>query len=170
MKQPAEVCYPGEHLRDELEAHGKSVVKFIKEFYGMYRIDLRGIINGDNDITNEIARDLAHRFGTSPDYWMNLQRAWDATKCATREEQVMGTTRDEIKAWLENAKKQGATHMLVVCDTFDHEDYQVHVMPGESVKMAIEKYNSMKMTKVMEVYNLSLPIETQLAEFRAWNI
>ena len=81
----------------------------------------------------------------------------------------MGTTREEIKAWLENAKSKGATHMLVVCDTFDYEDYQVHVMPGESVEKAIEKYKNMSMSKVMEVYSLSLPIDTQLKEFRCWH-
>ena len=81
----------------------------------------------------------------------------------------MGTTKEEIRAWLNNAKEKCATHMLVVCDTFDHEDYQVHVMPGESVDEAIKKYNSMKMSKVIEVYAMYLPIETQLAEFRAWH-
>jgi hypothetical protein len=81
----------------------------------------------------------------------------------------MGTTKEEIKAWLENAKSKGATHMLVVCDTFDYEDYQVHVMPGESVEKAIEKYKNMSMSKVMEVYSLSLPIDTQLKEFRCWH-
>jgi len=81
----------------------------------------------------------------------------------------MATTKEEIKAWLENAKDKGATHMLVVCDTFDYDDYQVHVMPGESVKEAIEKYNRMDMSKVMEVYSLALPIDTQLNEFRAWH-
>ena len=81
----------------------------------------------------------------------------------------MGTTREEIKAWLENAKSKGATHMLVVCDTFDYEDYQVHVMPGESVEKAIEKYKNMSMSKAMEVYSLSLPIDTQLKEFRCWH-
>ena len=82
----------------------------------------------------------------------------------------MGTTREEIKEWLDNAIKQGATHMIVACDTFDYEDYPVSVMPGESVEEAIKKYKTINMSKVMEVYNLSMPIETQLAEFRAWNI
>ncbi len=82
---------------------------------------------------------------------------------------MMAATKEEIKKWLVNAKSKGASHMLVVCDTFDYEDYQVHVMPGESVEKAIEKYNAMKMSKVEEVYNLSMPIETQMAETRAWH-
>jgi hypothetical protein len=31
---------------------------------------------------------------------------------------TMATTRDDIRAWLKRAP-EGATHMLVVCDTFD---------------------------------------------------
>ena len=72
-----EVRHPGEHLMDELEAHGVNISKFIKEFYGMYGLDIRRFITDDDDITPEIAQGLAHRFDTSAEYWLNLQRAWD---------------------------------------------------------------------------------------------
>ncbi|MFA5152267.1 MAG: hypothetical protein WC554_06910 [Clostridia bacterium] len=35
------------------------------------------IIEGNERITWKIAHSFAKAFGTSADYWMNLQRAWD---------------------------------------------------------------------------------------------
>ncbi len=45
----------------------------------------------------------------------------------------MTISRADIKRWFRNGKKNGATHMIVVCDTFDYEDYPVYVEKGESV-------------------------------------
>lgn len=82
----------------------------------------------------------------------------------------MSTSRDEIRSWLERAKNLGATHMIVVCDTFDWEDYPVNVMPGEDVRKR-EKECQRDMQKVMEVYSLTgkYSIEQQLNEGRAFN-
>lgn len=33
----------------------------------------------------------------------------------------MGTTQQEISEWFDRGVKEGATHMIVVCDTFDYE-------------------------------------------------
>jgi hypothetical protein len=81
----------------------------------------------------------------------------------------MGTTQSEIRTWLERAKARGATHVIVVCDTFDHEDYPVEVMSGEDVKQKYDDYNGKDMNRVMEVYNLGLDIESQLSEYRAFH-
>lgn len=81
----------------------------------------------------------------------------------------MGTTRDDIRSWLERAKKDGATHVIVVCDTYDHEDYPVEVKKGEDVRKKFDEYNGKNMQRVMEVYNLSLDIDKQLLEHRAFN-
>jgi len=43
----------------------------------------------------------------------------------------MGTTREQIRGWLERGVvADGATHMVVACDTFDWEDYLVYMSPG----------------------------------------
>lgn len=63
------------------------------------------------------------------------------------------TTREDIERWLNDAPK-GATHMIVVCDTFDYEDYPVYVMPGEDVKEKEHRY-SINMQRVMETIVLS---------------
>jgi len=82
----------------------------------------------------------------------------------------MGTTRDDIRAWLERGKKEGATHVIVVCDTFDYGDYPVMVMPGENANEKFEEYCKKEMQRVMEVYDLRMDIESQLKERRAFHL
>lgn len=35
----------------------------------------------------------------------------------------MTTTKEQIREWFVEGVKQKATHMVIVCDTFDWEDY-----------------------------------------------
>ncbi len=79
----------------------------------------------------------------------------------------MRTTRDDIEGWL-NQRPEGATHMIVFCDTFDHEDYPVYVRADEDVRKKLEEVHPMR--RVMEVYNYSLPLQSQLNERRAFNL
>lgn len=81
----------------------------------------------------------------------------------------MSTSRQMIREWFERGVAQGKTHMIVVCDTFDHDDYPVYVCPGESSHKVAEAYNGKDMQRLMEVYDLRKPMEAQLAERRAWN-
>lgn len=80
----------------------------------------------------------------------------------------MPTSQDDICRWLKRADK-AATHMLVVCDTFDWSDYPVYIMPDQDIRAEADKRNGPNMTKLMEVYNLSMDLETQLAEHRSFN-
>lgn len=66
----------------------------------------------------------------------------------------MGTSREDLKRWFEEGIAQGATHMIVVCDTFDYEDFPVYVKVGEDIEDKAVKYNGPNMAKIMEVYNL----------------
>jgi hypothetical protein len=78
-------------------------------------------------------------------------------------------TKEEIKEWFEQGVKQGASHMIVMCDTFDWDDYPVYVTPPVDARKTVEAKNGNNMQKVMEVYNLALPMEAQLDERRAFN-
>ena len=78
----------------------------------------------------------------------------------------MAATNKEIRTWLEN-KPEGATHMIVVCDTFDHDDYPVYVMPDQNVKEVEASHNGPNMQRVIEVYSFNHNIESQLNETRA---
>jgi len=79
------------------------------------------------------------------------------------------TTKNEIRGWFKEGVKEGATHMIVMCDTFDYEDYPVFVQKGEDVKAEVSKRSGKDMQKVMEVYNLSMDMEKQMGEYRSFN-
>ena len=79
------------------------------------------------------------------------------------------TTKAEIKTWFEDGEGIAATHMIVMCDTFDYEDYPIYVLPGEDAKAIAEFKNGSNMQRVMEVYNLSLPMQSQLDERFCFN-
>lgn len=76
-RKPAEVFRPGEHLRDELKARGYIGISILSDEFGIYFHDIFNLIMESVDITEEIATVLADKLGTSPEFWLNLQRAWD---------------------------------------------------------------------------------------------
>lgn len=75
------------------------------------------------------------------------------------------TTQDEIRTRLHRGKAEGATHVIVVCDTFDHEDYPHFVKPGEDPRA----YKPGEMQRIMECYALHLDLEVQIAEYRSFH-
>lgn len=76
------------------------------------------------------------------------------------------TTVNQIRDWLGQASREH-THMLVVCDTYDYDDYPVYT---DDVSGAIKKYKAASMQKIMEVYDLSMSHEEQLKPgIRVWN-
>lgn len=77
-------------------------------------------------------------------------------------------TPDVIRRWLREGKKQGATYVIIISDTFDYTYYPVYVMPGEDPRKIIEEETT-ECTSVKEVYSLSRDIEAQLASYPALN-
>jgi hypothetical protein len=75
----------------------------------------------------------------------------------------------DIREWFEEGLSKGASHMIVVCDTFDHEDYPVFVKPEEDVHEKERAYSGRNMQRVMEVYNLRADMDDQLRQRRAFN-
>lgn len=71
--------------------------------------------------------------------------------------------------WFRTAKEKGATHIVVMRDTFDYEDYPIYVMPGQDPRAIAAEAGNKDMQRVMEVYNMSMPVGPQLAEHRAFN-
>jgi hypothetical protein len=78
------------------------------------------------------------------------------------------TTAEDISRWLKRGKEKGATHMIVVCDTFDHGDYPVYISPDENVREIEQKYHG-NMQRVMEVYSINKPWAEQIDQPRAFN-
>lgn len=66
----------------------------------------------------------------------------------------MGTSREDIRGWFRAGVQQGATHMIVMCDTFDYDDYPVFVKPDQDVREIVKERNGKNMQELMEVYDL----------------
>lgn len=81
----------------------------------------------------------------------------------------MAASKKDIRRWFIEGKKQGAPHMIVVCDTFDYNDYPVYVESGEDVREEYKKFNGPNMQQVMEVYSLNQDMTSQLNEYRAFH-
>ena len=82
----------------------------------------------------------------------------------------MAASKQQNREWVERGVKTGATHVIIVYDSWDYEDYPVYVEKGQSVQNEIDRRNGRNMLSVMEVYNLSMDIEAQLNEYRAWHV
>jgi len=84
-RRPAEVFHPGEHLLDELDARGWTQVEFA-EIIGRPMTLVNEIVKGKRGVTPETAREFAAALGTSAEFWMNLDSAyqlWKATEDVT---------------------------------------------------------------------------------------
>lgn len=81
----------------------------------------------------------------------------------------MSISKSMIRTWLKREKAAESDYMLVVCDTFDYEDYPVYVSK-EEFKENYERYNNRDMQKIMEIYDLHKDIDEQLNSDRIWNI
>jgi addiction module HigA family antidote len=68
--------HPGEHLRVELETLQMSAAELSRQL-GVPTNRVTGILNGQRSITGDTALRLAHFFGTSPEFWLNLQSLYD---------------------------------------------------------------------------------------------
>jgi hypothetical protein len=76
------------------------------------------------------------------------------------------TSKADIASWLEVAKSRRCAYLVVLCDTFDYDDYPVYCATAAEARTAIAK-DEKNMAKLMECYDLSLDIDAQLAEHRA---
>ncbi len=68
--------HPGEHLREELETLQMSAAELSRQL-SVPTNRVTGILNGQRSITGDTALRLAHFFGTSPEFWLNLQSLYD---------------------------------------------------------------------------------------------
>jgi len=79
----------------------------------------------------------------------------------------MGTTKDELREWFDRGVREGKAYMVVVCDTFDWEDYPIYARDAEEARKVHREHNGVNMQRVMEVYDLKMDREAQMAEHRA---
>ena len=68
--------HPGEHLAEELKEIGISAAELARQIdVPVNRVT--GIINGQRGITADTALRLGHWFGTSAEFWLNLQQLYE---------------------------------------------------------------------------------------------
>lgn len=68
--------HSGEHLREELATLGMSAAELSRQI-GVPTNRVTGILNGQRSISGDTALRLAHFFGTSPEFWLNLQNLYE---------------------------------------------------------------------------------------------
>jgi addiction module HigA family antidote len=74
MPRPA--IHPGEILADELEELGVSPTELARQLK-VPANRMTQIIRGKRAITGDTALRLGHWFGTSPQFWLNLQSSYE---------------------------------------------------------------------------------------------
>ena len=68
--------HPGEHLAEELKELGISATELARQIeVPVNRIS--EVINGQRGMTADTALHLSHWFGTSAEYWLNLQNLYE---------------------------------------------------------------------------------------------
>jgi addiction module HigA family antidote len=68
--------HPGEHLKEELEALDMSAAELARKL-SVPTNRITQILNGRRGITGDTALRLSHFFGTSPEFWLDLQGLYD---------------------------------------------------------------------------------------------
>ena len=73
MREP---IHPGETLREDLDALGMSAAELARSIeVPVNRVT--EILNGRRSITGDTALRLGHFFGTSGEFWLNLQKLYE---------------------------------------------------------------------------------------------
>ena len=83
--------HPGEHLAEQLDELGMSAAGLARQL----RVPtnrITAILNGERAVTGDTALRLAHFFGTSAEFWLNLQKLYELRMA----EQTVG---DKIRSW-----------------------------------------------------------------------
>jgi addiction module HigA family antidote len=68
--------HPGEHLAEELRELGMSAAELARNL-DVPTNRITGILNGQRAITGDTALRLAHFFGTTAEFWLNLQGLYE---------------------------------------------------------------------------------------------
>jgi antitoxin HigA-1 len=73
---PLTAIHPGEHLAEELKELCMSAAELARQL-DVPTNRVTEILNGRRAVTGDTALRLAHFFGTSAEFWLNLQSLYD---------------------------------------------------------------------------------------------
>ena len=83
LKSGLPPIHPGEFLKEALEELGTTQAEFARAV-GISPMRISHVVNGTRPVTTVLALLFGRAFGQSPQYWLNLQAAYDL-KTAERE-------------------------------------------------------------------------------------
>jgi len=76
VKNGLPAIHPGEFLREILEEHEISQAEFARKL-GVSPMRISHVVKGSRPVTAELALLFGRAFAQSPQYWLNLQAAYD---------------------------------------------------------------------------------------------
>lgn len=89
-----EPIHPGEFLADELEGIGMTRTELSRQI-DVPPNRISQLIRGKRDLTADTALRLGRFFGTGPELWLNLQKAYELDKAKT----ALGNKIRKINPW-----------------------------------------------------------------------
>ena len=94
--------HPGEHLAEELDELGLSATELARQIdVPVNRIT--AIINGQRGVTADTALRLGHWFGTSAEFWLNLQSIYELRRARAE----VGTRVEKLPRLREAKRRSG---------------------------------------------------------------
>ena len=102
---PVPAIHPGKHLAEELRELNMSASALARRLQ-VPKHRIAGILNGRRAITGETALRLAHFFGTSAEFWLNLQNLYELRMA---EKDMSETTKALSPLEKERARVQAST-------------------------------------------------------------
>ena len=75
--------HPGEHLAEELDTLDMSAAELARQL-DVPTNRITQILNGTRAITGDTALRLAHFFGTSAEFWLNLQSLYELRRAQAK--------------------------------------------------------------------------------------
>ena len=82
-KKPVRAIHPGEFLVEILDESGLSQAQFAR-MIGVSPMRVSHVARGSRPVTAELALLFGRAFGQSPQYWLNLQSAYDLRKAQSK--------------------------------------------------------------------------------------
>lgn len=80
----------------------------------------------------------------------------------------MAATKDDLRRWFQEGVTRGERYMVVMVDHVDFEDFPEYTRDhSHALHLIAHPGQSLR---VMEVYDLAMDMEAQMAEHRAWHL
>ena len=142
-RKPAEVFPPGEFIRDELEERGWTQSDLAK-IIGRPLPVVNLIISGRKSVTPETAVGLAGAFGTSPEFWLNLETAFQLSKVSVEDQENI---RERAKLFesapIKDMQKRGWIKPTNTLKALQHEVAHFFSLP-EASKLRVAAHSSIR--------------------------